>query len=208
MKWGFCPYYSPGYYSSSFVGEGRSGTSRPTTSSHILLVAHYRYVEPSGPVVALTTVCIWDLAVVLLPYFYHWTCLSYQVKDDLEPFFFCYFFFWWTLLTYATREGRSQVSLLVLPATHSSSTSAPRPGIALGTYPELHLYRSSSAGTGFGCLYFCCLLFDGQNRFCASGRPFLISAHLRSFNQGCVIDEVGFGCFPPEREISGVCQIA
>jgi len=30
------------------------------------------------------------------------------------------------------------------------------------------------------------------------------------FNQGCVIsiDEVGFGCFPPEREISGVCQIA
>ena len=86
----FIPYCSPAYYSSSFVGEGRSGNLRPTTSSHILLVAHYRYVEPSGPVVVLTTVCIWDPAVVLLPYFYHWTCLSYQVRDDLEPFFFCY----------------------------------------------------------------------------------------------------------------------
>ena len=184
MKRRFCPYYSAGYYSSSFVGEGRSGTSRPTTSSGtsclttssaLSLCWAFRTSSSAYYCLHLGSSC-----VVLLPYFYHWTCLSYQVKDDLESFF-CYIsFFWWTLLTYATREGRSQVSLLVLPATHSSSTSAPRPGIALGTYPELHLYRSSSAGTGFGCLCFCCLLFYGQNRFRVSGRPFPISAHLRS----------------------------
>ena len=47
------PTTPPGYYSSSFVGEGRSGMFRPTTSSRILLVAHYRSVDSPGPVVVL-----------------------------------------------------------------------------------------------------------------------------------------------------------
>ena len=203
----FAPTTPPGYYSSSFVGEGRSGMSRPTTSCK-LPVAHYRSVDSPGPVVVLFYYCLHlrSSCVVLPPYFYHWTCLSYQTVRMISNHF-CYLFVWWTWLTSATWEGRSQVSLLVLPATHSSSPSAPRPGIV--TCPELHLYLSSSAGTGLDVYSFVVYFLTVRTGFILPVGHFRFQLTSGSFNLGCVnlIVEFGLDCFPPERQVSGVCQI-
>ena len=81
-------------------------------------------------------------------------------------------FLWWILLTSAMREGRSQVSFPCTPRRQLLISFSSPFWYRLETHPELHSYRPSSAGTGVGCLLFCCLSFDGQNRFCVSGRPF------------------------------------
>ena len=201
----FAPTTPPGYYSSSFVGEGRSGMSRPTTSC-ILLVAHYRSVDSPGPVVVLFYYCLHlrSSCVVLPPYFYHWTCLSYQTVRMISNHF-CLF----DGLDWYSQRGRawSQVSLLVLPVTHSSSPSAPRPGIV--TCPELHLYLSSSAGTGLDVYSFVVYFLTVRTGFVLPVGHFRFQLTSGPFNLGCVILIVEFGldCLSPEREVSGVCQI-
>ena len=172
----FAPTTPPGYYSSSFVGEGRSGMSRPTTSC-ILLVAHYRSVDSPGPVVVLFYYCLHlrSSCVVLPPYFYHWTCLSYQTVRMISNHFLL---FWWTWLIFATWEG---LEPSVPPCTPRHpllvSFSSPSWYRDVSRAPLVSLLKRWN---WFGCLFFCCLLFDGQNRFCTSGWPFPISAHLWS----------------------------
>ena len=180
--------------------------SRPTTSCK-LPVAHYRSVDSPGPVVVFlllfaSAVQLCSTSPLLLP-------LDLPVvpgcKDDLESF-----------LLFVCLMDLTDICNVGGPVGAKCPSQYSRHPL-LVSFSSPSWYRDVSRAplvsllkrwNWFGCLFFCCLLFDGQNRFCTSGRPFLISAHLRSFNQGCVIDEVGFGCFPPEREISGVCQIA
>ena len=171
------PTTPPGYYSSSFVGEGRSGMSRPTTSC-ILLVAHYRSVDSPGPVVVLFYYCLHlrSSCVVLPPYFYHWTCLSYQAVRMISNQF-CYFVCLMDL-TDICNVGGPEPSVPPCTPRHPLlvSFSSPSWYRDVSRAPLVSLLKRWN---WFGCLFFCCLLFDGQNRFYTSGRPFPISAHLR-----------------------------
>ena len=174
----FAPTTPPGYYSSSFVGEGRSGMSRPTTSC-ILLVAHYRSVDSPGPVVVLFYYCLHlrSSCVVLLPLLLPLDLpVVPDCQDDLESFllFVCLMD-----LTDICNVGGPEPSVPPCTPRHPLlvSFSSPSWYRDVSRAPLVSLLKRWN---WFGCLFFCCFLFDGQNRFYTSGWSFPIFAHLRS----------------------------
>ncbi len=77
----------------------------------------------------------------------------------------------------------------------SSSPSAPS---RLTLHPELHAYRHSSVGTGFGYLFLVVYLLMIKTGFAF---PVGFRPPFGLFNLGCVISAVSThtGCFPPEK---------
>ena len=173
------PTTPPGYYSSSFVGEGRSGMFRPTTSFE-LPVAHYRSVDSPGPVVVLFYYCLHlrSSCVVLLPWLLPLDLpVVPDCQDDLESFllFVCLM----DLTDICNVGGPVRAKCPSLYSRHPLlvSFSSPSWYRDVSRAPLVSLLKRWN---WFGCLFLCCLLFFyGQNRFCTSGRPFPISAHLR-----------------------------
>ena len=84
----------------------------------------------------------------------------------------------------------------------SSSPSAPS---RLTLHSELHAYRHSSAGTGFGCLLLVVYLLTIKTGFAFPAGRFRLSPPPGLFNLGCVNLDIGTrtGCFPPEINLSG-----
>ena len=133
---------SPPYYC-CLLSLARNHQQRTIVSSNLRepVVAHY-YCSSS----LLLFLSNPQEPVVLLPFFYPWIFpqrTEYKVVSNR--------FFWWTLLTFAMSVTEELWVLPFAPSTIiSSSPSAPS---RLTLHPELHAYRHSSVGTGFGYLF-------------------------------------------------------
>ena len=116
--------------------------------------------------------------------------------------------FFLTDFTDICNEGRPEPSVLPCTPRHQLLISFSSPfWYRLGTYPELHSYCPSSAGTGFECLSSVVYLLTVGTGFVFPVGQFRSQPASGPFNLGCVISVVDI-LLSPEREISGFCQIA
>ena len=152
--------------------------SRPTTSCK-LPVAHYRSVDSPGPVVVLFYYCLHlrSSCVVLLPLLLPLDLpVVPDCQDDLESFllFVCLM----DLTDICNVGGPVGAKCPSLYSRHPLlvSFSSPSWYRDVSRAPLVSLLKRWN---WFGCLFFRCLLFYGQNRFYTSGRSFPASAHLR-----------------------------